>query len=136
MQNVPIDSETAKKLMDAATKAFNNSYAPYSNFNVGAALITEKGNTFTGTNVENISYGLTNCAERVAIGNAVTQEGPAMKIKVIAITCRSKIPLSPCGACRQVINQFGPMATVIYLSPMGQKQTTLDQLLPDAFNNF
>src|SRR5436189_1164977 len=112
-----------KKIKDLATKALNAStkaYAPYSKFHVGAALITEKGNVFTGCNVENSSYGLTICAERNAIFAAVNAEGPEMKIKSIAAIVDQESPGAPCGACRQVIAEFSTDKTeIIYITKAG-----------------
>jgi cytidine deaminase len=91
-------------LIEEALKARDRSYAPYSRFRVGAALETDDGKIFTGGNIENISFGLTMCAERVAVGNAI-QSGSTSFSK-IAIVSDSKEPVTPCGACRQVLAEF------------------------------
>jgi cytidine deaminase len=128
-----VSSKQRKQLIRAARKAMKNAYAPYSHFRVGAALLTAKGEMFLGCNVENASYGVTNCAERTAIFSAVAQSGPKLKIRAIAIVNDQDVPCSPCGACRQVIYQFGPEATVIFKSSKGWKETPIAKLLPEGF---
>jgi cytidine deaminase len=120
-------------LLDAARAAQKNAHAPYSKFRVGAALRTRTGEIFVGCNVENASYGMTNCAERTAIFSAVAQIGPQMEIEAIAITCVQSVPCSPCGACRQVIYEFGPNAQVYFQGKRGWKQTPITALLPEGF---
>ena len=109
-------------------------YAPYSNFFVGAALLTERGNIFAGCNVENASYGLTICAERNAIFAAVASEGAKMRIRAMAVTNKAGVACSPCGACRQVIFEFGPQAIVIYRGPQEMQSSTAGELLPAGFS--
>src|SRR5205807_10272171 len=99
-------------LLRAAKSAMKNAHAPYSKFKVGAAMLTTKGEVFTGCNVENASYGLTNCAERTAIFSAVAKFGSRMRIRAIAVVNNHGVPCSPCGACRQVIYEFGPDARI------------------------
>ena len=108
-------------------------HAPYSKFRVGAALLTSTGRIFSGCNVENASYGLTNCAERTAIFTAVAQLGPAMQIRAIAVANDHGVPCSPCGACRQVIYEFGPDATVFFQGAKGWKASHITKLLPEGF---
>lgn len=120
-------------LADAARAAYRNAHAPYSNFRVGAALRTTAGEIFAGCNVENTSYGLSNCAERTAIFAAVAQTGPTMEIAEIAIACEQDVPCPPCGACRQVIYEFGPRAQVYFRSAEGWKETPITELLPEGF---
>lgn len=110
-----------------------NAHAPYSNFFVGAALRTTGGEVFAGCNVENASYGMTNCAERTAIFSAVAKLGANMEIEAIAITCAENVPCAPCGACRQVIYEFGPHALVYFQTADGWKQTPISDLLPYGF---
>ena len=110
-----------------------NAYAPYSGFRVGAALITSKGETFLGCNVENASYGMTNCAERTAIFAAVAKSGPKMTIRAVAVVNDQGVPCSPCGACRQVIYEFGPEATVFFQSKKGWTEAHITELLPEGF---
>ena len=131
-----IDSKLRDELVSLARETQKNAYVPYSKFNVGAALITEDGEIFTGCNVENISYGLTNCAERTAIFSMIAKKGSNAKIKHIAVTTAADIACSPCGACRQVINEFGPNCTITYKSENGFIDVTMAQLLPGGFSDF
>ena len=112
----------------------DRAYAPYSKFHVGAAVLTAAGNTYTGCNVENASYGLTNCAERTAIFSAIAAEGPRMKLRAVAVLNSAKMPCSPCGACRQVIFEFGPAAVVIFQGQGALEETTAAKLLPAGFS--
>lgn len=116
-------------LIAAAWEAREHAYAPYSNFRVGAALLAKNGQVFLGCNVENISYGLTNCAERVAIGAAVSQ-GVRNFEKVVVVADTTE-PVSPCGACRQVLAEFG-VTTVILTNRSGSIEFSLEELLPRA----
>jgi cytidine deaminase len=120
-------------LIEAAYAAAKNAHAPYSKFKVGAALLTTRGETVLGCNVENASYGMTNCAERTAIFSAVSQLGPNLEIEAIAVVNARNAPCSPCGACRQVIYEFGPKATVFFLSSSGWKELPIADLLPYGF---
>jgi cytidine deaminase len=122
------------RLLSAARRAMKNAHAPYSKFKVGAALITTKGRIFLGCNVENASYGMTNCAERTAIFTAVAQLGPKMEIRAIAVTNNQNAPCSPCGACRQVIYEFGPNAVVFFRGKSGDDtELPITDLLPEGF---
>ncbi len=120
-----------KKLLEMAKKARENAYAPYSNFKVGAAIITEDGKIFTGANVENASYGLSICAERVALFKAVS-EG-YRKFKAIAVVADTDGPVSPCGACRQVLSEFGDMDVIMANVKGDMKVMKLSELLPESF---
>lgn len=120
-------------MLEAARSAMEHAYAPYSNFRVGAALLTENGETFVGCNVENASYGMTNCAERTAIFSAIAKLGPKLNIKAIAVVNDKGVPCSPCGACRQVIYEFGPEAVVFFQSAKGWKEAPITDLLPEGF---
>jgi cytidine deaminase len=122
-----------ERLVRAARKAMKNAYAPFSHFKVGAAILTSKGDIFAGCNVENSSYGMTNCAERTAIFSAVAEKGPALEILAIAVTNAQGVPCSPCGACRQVIYEFGPDAVVLYQGQQGDKESHITELLPEGF---
>lgn len=122
-----------KRLLHLARKAVKHAYAPYSHFKVGAAVLTGKGKLFSGCNVENASYGLTNCAERTAIFSAIAEAGPALNIRAIAIVNDQDVPCAPCGACRQVIYEFGPEAIVIFQSSKGWKESRIAELLPEGF---
>ena len=108
-------------------------YAPYSKFRVGAAVLTAAGNVFTGCNVENASYGLTNCAERTAIFSAIAAEGESMRLRAVAVVNAQNVPCSPCGACRQVMFEFGPDSTVIFQGAKGIEESTTRALLPAGF---
>ena len=123
-----------QQLIDAARAMLDRAYAPYSKFHVGAAILTETGNVYTGCNVENASYGVTNCAERTAIFSAVAAEGPTMKLRAVVVLNSATIPCSPCGACRQVIYEFGPSATIIYQGNGKLSESTAEQLLPAGFH--
>lgn len=120
-------------LMQRAIKARDNAYTPYSKFNVGAALLTKDGNVIEGCNIENASYGLSNCAERTAIFKAVS-EG-TRGFAAIAIAADTEGPCSPCGACRQVIAEFCAPTMPVYLTNLKGDvlETTVEALLPGAF---
>jgi cytidine deaminase len=122
-----------KRLLATARSAMKNAYAPYSRFRVGAALLTTSGKVFSGCNVENASYGMTNCAERTAIFSAVAQLGPKWEIRAIAVVNDHGVPCSPCGACRQVIYEFGPDAMVFFQGKAGERQAHITELLPEGF---
>jgi len=123
---------TFRRLIAAAKAAQRNAHAPYSKFRVGAALLTRSGKVYTGVNVENASYGLTNCAERVAVGKAVS-EGHR-KFRALAVVAPSD-SLSPCGACRQVLAEFGEMVVICADSRNLRRVRVhlLSELLPHAF---
>jgi len=120
-------------LLRAARKVMKHAHAPYSHFRVGAALITAKGEVFAGCNVENASYGMTNCAERTAVFTAVAQSGPRLDIRAVAVVNDQGVPCSPCGACRQVIYEFGPEAMVYFQGSKGWKESHITELLPEGF---
>ncbi len=122
------------RLLSAARAALERAYAPYSKFHVGAALLTESGAIYAGCNVENASYGLTICAERAAICAAVAAEGPGMRLRALAVLNSKEMPCSPCGACRQVIFEFGPDAIVIYQGSGILAESTAAALLPAGFS--
>lgn len=121
-----------QKLMDCAIKARENAYSPYSHFAVGAALLCEDGTLYEGCNIENASYGLTNCAERTAIFKAVS-EGH-IKFKALAVVADTEGPCEPCGACRQVMAEF-KIPLIIMGNLMGNiKIVTIEELLPFSFS--
>lgn len=120
-----------EELIAAAQEARSRSYAPYSNFTVGAALETQGGEVITGGNVENASYGVGTCAERSAIVRAVAQGHRAFR--QIAIAGPEGTPCAPCGACRQFIAEFAPALPIFYTAPGGFVSTTLADLLPASF---
>lgn len=122
-------------LLARADEAAANAYAPYSKFQVGAALLADDGTVFPGCNVENVSYGLTNCAERTAIYSAVAVG--KRKFEAIAIVQGgggADAPCWPCGACRQVLAEFNPQMQVIFREGTGHRITTLAELLPHTFD--
>lgn len=116
-------------LVQAAWMARERAYAPYSKFPVGAALLAADGRVFVGCNVENLSYGLTNCAERVAMGAAVA--AGAREFLGVAVVADTKVPISPCGACRQVLAEFG-VPTVMLANRTERLEFRLEDLLPRA----
>ena len=117
------------KLVEAAWQARESAYAPYSQFPVGAALLAVDGRIFSGCNVENISYGLTNCAERVAIGAAVA--AGVRQFLAVAVVADTAVPISPCGACRQVLAEFG-VPLVVLANRNERVEFLLEELLPRA----
>jgi cytidine deaminase len=133
MATEKLSSADREHLIQAAREAMQHAYAPYSKFKVGAALLTANRELFSGCNVENVSYGLTNCAERTAIFSAVAQSGPGLMIDAIAVTNDQGVACSPCGACRQVIYEFGPEALVIFQSASGWREIPITELLPEGF---
>jgi cytidine deaminase len=122
-----------EELLASARAAFKNAHAPYSNFKVGATILTERGAVYSGCNVENASYGLTICAERNAIFSAVAAEGTDMTIKAVAVATEKDGACAPCGACRQVIFEFGPDALVLFKGQSGTEQMAITKLLPEGF---
>ena len=122
----------ARRLEAAARSAAGAAYAPYSEFKVGAAVLAASGKIYPGCNVENASYSLCNCAERSAIFAAIA--AGERRVEAVAIYTATPLPTLPCGACRQVINEFGPDALVISNCQSGERiETTLGTLLPAAF---
>ena len=123
-----------ESLLEFARQAALHSYSPYSRFRVGAALKLSNGEIVTGTNVENISYGLAICAERSAVVRAVSQFGPEIRIEAVAIANLNNAASPPCGACRQVLAEFIlPDAPVVFPSTNGARTMTFSEVLPLAF---
>jgi len=121
-------------LLDHARRAAQNSYSPYSRFRVGAALRLSSGAIVTGTNVENISYGLTICAERSALVRAVAEFGPGIRLAAAAVANLNAAASPPCGACRQVLAEFIlPDAPVVFPAADGVRIIPFSELLPLAF---
>lgn len=123
-----------EQLMEAAMRAADRAYAPYSNFPVGAAVLTADGAIVTGCNVENASYPVTNCGERVAICTAVA--GGARTITAVAVYAPRVETVTPCGACRQIINEFKPADDelwMIFSSASGPFVVPFSEILPRAF---
>ena len=124
-------------LVDAATNARGRAYAPYSGFQVGAALLGESGRVYVGCNVENVSYGLSSCAERNAIFRAVGDG--ERRFTAIAVVTGASTPTPPCGACRQVLSEFavgGDMDVVMVTTSGTRKTRRLSALLPESFSSF
>jgi len=129
-----MERKSLEELIDFAREVRNNAYAPYSNFAVGAVVESRDGRIFTGCNVENASYGLTLCAERVALGKAISEGGRDL-VRVV-VTADTKTPIPPCGACRQLILELaGPDAEVVMTNLAGDRIVASSQsLLPFAFD--
>lgn len=122
-----------QNLIEHAIVAREKTYSPYSHFGVGAALLCEDGSIYEGCNIENASYGLTNCAERTAIFKAVS-EGHT-KFKALAVVADTEGPCAPCGACRQVMNEF-KISMIIMANLMGNmKIVSIEDLLPFSFSD-
>ena len=132
---MPDPLNSATQLMDAARNAAAQAYAPYSKFRVGAALLFDDGSVVTGCNVENMSYGLTSCAERNALFRAVSERGANRKIVAIAVTNLNQRPSPPCGACRQVMSEFvTPDAVVYFPGENGEETRLFSELFPFRFH--
>jgi cytidine deaminase len=129
----PGSSVDWEMLVCAARDAASHAHAPYSDFHVGAAVLTSTGEVFSGCNVENASYGLTNCAERTAIFSAVAKSGPNVVVKAVAVVNDGDVPCAPCGACRQVIFEFGPDAKILFRGPTDWVECPITDLLPYGF---
>lgn len=125
-----------RKLLEAAVKAMENAYTPYSHFNVGAALLLKNGEIITGCNVENASYGLCNCGERTALFKAYSQGYRKDDIVAFSVAGATEGPISPCGACRQVMAELMNPDTPVYLTntKYDVKEITVGELLPYSFS--
>ena len=122
-------------LLEQARAVARNSYSPYSGFKVGAALRLTTGEVVTGTNVENVSYGLTMCAERSALVRAVSEFGPGIRIAAIAVANLNGSASPPCGACRQMLAEFVlPNAPVVFPAADGVRAMAFTEILPLAFD--
>jgi len=127
-----IDLATWDKLANEAIKAQGFAYAPYSDFHVGAALLTEDGEIIHGCNVENATYGATVCAERTAVGTAIAKG--KLKFKALAVVTGAESTVAPCGICRQVLAEFAENLPVLLLTNTGLRDfVTVDELLPHRF---
>ena len=124
-----------QRLREFAQAAAANSYSPYSHFRVGAAVLLTDGSVITGCNVENCSYRLTSCAEQAAIARAVSELGPGIRLRAVAVANLNGAPSMPCGACRQTLAEFGDDdVLILYPGESGANEsTTLGTLLPHAF---
>ena len=128
LKALDISTETLNTLMTKAESVKTFSYSPYSKFRVGCSLLTSKDEIFVGTNVENVSYGVTNCAERTAIYTAVTTG--VTSFKIYFVTSDLEDFLTPCGVCRQAISEFGSAHIVLMNAKKLCKLTSIDELLP------
>ncbi|MBQ6367724.1 MAG: cytidine deaminase [Erysipelotrichaceae bacterium] len=127
---------TDQELLDLAFKALENAYAPYSNYRVGACVLCKDGKTFPGANIENASYGATNCAERTAIFSAYANGYRRDDIEAIAIVCEGSTMASPCGICRQVLSELIPGdAKMILANREKSMVTNIEALLPLSFGS-
>ena len=124
-----MDAET---VMEAAHAAASRAYAPYSNFHVGAAILTGGGNIYSGSNVENASYGLSICAERTAATAMASADPEDREIELVAVYSPNATPCFPCGACRQVLREFGCKEVVVEDSG-GLRRYPFEQILPNSF---
>ena len=124
----------AEALLAAAREAAEQAHCPYSNFHVGAAVRCSDGTVVTGCNVENASYGLTICAERVSLFNCVAQGLQPLELAVSCVDAQNNASVSsrmPCGACRQVMQELLPNNAIIHIDGVGQRR--INQLLPEGF---
>ena len=130
---IMIDKKLKEKLKKAAQRVIDDAYVPYSNFPLAAALLTKNGKIFTGVNIENAAYGSTMCAERTAVFKAVS-EGYT-EFQALLILSKTKKPVTPCGSCRQVINEFGKEIDIIMMTIEGREIIKKNkELLPGAFD--
>jgi homotetrameric cytidine deaminase len=134
METTQLPDKVLATLMEHARKVALHSYSPYSGFRVGAALQLTNGEIVTGTNVENVSFGLTFCAERAALVRGVAEFGPEIRIAAVAVANLNDAASPPCGACRQMLAEFAlPDAPVMFPAVDGLRTMSLSKLLPLAF---
>ena len=133
MAKQSVSSKQREQLLRAPRRVTKHADAPYSDFRVGAAILTSNGEIFDRCNVENASYGMTNCAEQTAIFSAIAAAGPKLDIRAVAVVNAQGVPCSPCGACRQVIYEFGPDSVVFFPGADGWKEAQISELLPEGF---
>ena len=119
--------------LDLALKAAESAYAPYSGYRVGCAVVTADGEAYTGANIENASYGLTCCAERVALHHAIVHGARPDDIRLVVVASYGPHFPSPCGACRQVLAELAPGAKVVMTNGKETRTATVEDLLPGAF---
>lgn len=129
-----LTQQALDELLEQARTVAQNSYSPYSGFRVGAAIRLTSGAVVTGTNVENVSYGLTLCAERAALVRAVAEFGPEIRIAAVAVANLNNAASPPCGACRQMLAEFAlPDAPVVFPASDGVRTMAFSDVLPLAF---
>lgn len=130
-----VDQTALEQLTQQAREAARKSYSPYSGFRVGAALLLATGEVVTGTNVENVSFGLTICAERAALVRAVSELGPAICIEAVAVMNLNGAASPPCGACRQMLAEFAkPDALIVFPAADGTRTMRFEDVLPLGFD--
>ena len=130
-----IPEAALENLLSDAVRAAENSYSPYSKFRVGAALLLADERVVTGTNVENVSFGLTICAERAALVRAVSEYGPNIRIRAVAVANLNGAASPPCGACRQMLAEFAqPDALVMFPAASGRMTMRFEEVLPLGFD--
>jgi len=130
-----LSAEQITEMLELAVQTAQRSYAPYSKFRVGASILLDDGSIFTGCNVENASYRLTSCAEQTAIAKAVSEVGPTIRLRAVAVANLNGAASMPCGACRQTILEFGtPETWIFFPGEDGPADVSLAQLLPYGFN--
>ena len=130
-----LSQATLNDLLRDAEIAAEKSYSPYSRFKVGAALLLEDGQIVTGTNVENVSFGLTICAERSALVRAVSEFGPDVRIAAVAVANLNGAASPPCGACRQMLSEFAePETPIAFPAAAGARTMRFDEVLPLGFD--
>ena len=135
MMKTSLAQAALDNLLEEATKAARNSYSPYSKFRVGAALRLSDGTVVTGTNVENVSFGLTICAERSALVRAVSQFGPSIRIDAVAVANLNSAASPPCGACRQMLAEFAaPQSVIVFPAAKGKTTMRFEEILPLGFD--
>ncbi|MDE7213959.1 MAG: cytidine deaminase [Anaeroplasmataceae bacterium] len=130
-----MDTNKRSELIEMAQQARNMAYAPYSKFKVGASILLKNGSYIKGCNVENVSYGLCNCAERTALFKMVSEGFTKDDVEAMCIIANTELPVSPCGACRQVMAELLNKDTLVVLATTSKKfkETTVKELLPYAF---
>jgi cytidine deaminase len=130
-----LSTEQIAELRNLATKAAEQSYSPYSKFRVGAAVLLDDGQIFAGPNIENASYRLTICAENTAIAKAISEVGPKIRLRAVAVANLNGAASMPCGACRQILFEFGSVDTWVFgPGEDGPMDVTLGSLLPYGFH--
>jgi homotetrameric cytidine deaminase len=135
MMKTSLAQDALDNLVEEARKAAKNSYSPYSGFKVGAAILLDNRTVVTGTNVENVSFGLTICAERAALVRAVSQFGPGIRIEAVAVANLNNAASPPCGACRQMLAEFAaPDAPIIFPASEGTRTMPFEEILPLGFD--
>ena len=132
---MPASTTALNDLLDLARHAREQAYAPYSRFQVGAAVLTRDGRSFSGCNVENAAYGLCNCAERTALFSAIAAGCQPGDFVALAVTADTQQPVAPCGACRQVMAELCDAGMPVLLANLGgdTRETTVGELLPGSF---